>query len=156
MHCRGAELMATNERYIEAQPERVFDVLADGWAYSNWVVGTSHMRAVDASWPARGSKLHHASGPWPLALRDESVVDVVEPNRRLELTVRGRPLGEAKVMIALSAEGDGTKVIMNEEPISGPGHWVHNSVTDRVLARRNTEALDRLAAIAERRTDPDD
>ena len=25
----------------------VFDVLSDGWTYSNWVVGTSHIRAVD-------------------------------------------------------------------------------------------------------------
>jgi hypothetical protein len=74
------------------------------------------MRAVAADWPAVGSKLHHASGLWPLALRDESVVDRVEPDRCLELTVKGQPFGEAKVVMTLTAEDDGTRVSMYEDP----------------------------------------
>ncbi len=44
--------MATVHAHIDASPDSVFAVLADGWHYSNWVVGTSHVRAVQADWPA--------------------------------------------------------------------------------------------------------
>lgn len=54
--------MASVSRVIAATPEQVFAVLAHGWSYSNWVTGTSHMRAVDANWPQPGFKLHHAAG----------------------------------------------------------------------------------------------
>lgn len=87
--------MASVSRVIAAAPERVFAVPADGWSYSNWVTGTSHMRAVDAHWPQPGAKLHHASGIWPAVTRDETVVESSADNSRLELTARGRPLGEA-------------------------------------------------------------
>jgi uncharacterized protein YndB with AHSA1/START domain len=146
--------VATVNTLIAVPPGQVFSVLADGWTYSNWVVGTSHMRAVDAAWPAAGAKLHHASGVWPLALRDETVVDRVEPDRTLELTVRGRPFGEAKVVITLTAEDDGTRVSMYEAPTKGPGKWLHNPAAEALLLRRNIEALARLSAIAERRTRP--
>jgi uncharacterized protein YndB with AHSA1/START domain len=146
--------MATVDRFIAAPPGRVFAVLADGWSYSNWVVGTSHMRAVDEHWPAAGSTLYHASGPWPLVLHDETVVDRVEPDRRLELTVRGRPFGEAKVVMTLAPDGDGTAVTMYEAPVRGPAKLLHNPVSEAVLLRRNVEALARLAAIAERHTRP--
>lgn len=43
---------------------------------------------------------------------------------------------------------------MREKPIAGPGRWLHNRAADALLARRNTEALDRLAALAEHRTAP--
>ena len=72
--------MAKVVRLVHASPSRVFEVLANGWYYSNWVVGTSHMRA---EWPAAGSRLHHASGAWPFVARDESVVEEVEPTARL-------------------------------------------------------------------------
>ena len=39
--------MAHNERRIGTTPERVWDVLADGWLYPLWVVGASRMREVD-------------------------------------------------------------------------------------------------------------
>ncbi len=66
--------MATVTGRIDARPDQVWDVLADGWPYSNWVVGSSHMRAVEAAWPAAGSRLFHASGVWPATLRDETPV----------------------------------------------------------------------------------
>jgi hypothetical protein len=134
----------------------VFAVLADGWLYSNWVVGTSHMRAVEADWPAVGSRLHHAAGVWPAVARDESVVEEVEQDRRLVLNAKGRPFGEARVVIELQASGDTTLVTMTETPIAGPGKWIHNAATEALLVRRNVEALARLAALAERRTHPDD
>jgi hypothetical protein len=146
--------MATVDRHTDAAPSRVFEVLSEGWLYSGWVVGTSHMRAVDAAWPAVGSKLHHASGLWPLALHDETVVEAVEPDRSLTLEVRGRPLGIAKVVIEIAAEGSGSHVNMHESPVAGPGKWLHNPLTEAVLIRRNVETLARLCAISERRTHP--
>jgi uncharacterized protein YndB with AHSA1/START domain len=133
----------------------VFAVLADGWLYSNWVVGTSHMRAVEANWPAVGSRLHHAAGVWPAVARDESVVEELEPDRRLVLTAKGRPFGEARVVIELEASGETTRITMTETPTAGPGKWIHNPLTEALLVRRNVEALARLAALAERRTQPE-
>lgn len=115
------------------------------------------MRAVDAHWPQPGAKLHHASGIWPAVTRDETVVESSTDNSRLELTARGRPLGEARVVITLTAQGnDATRVDLTETPIAGPGKWLHNPVTEQLLTRRNVESLARLAAIAEHHTRPQD
>lgn len=146
--------MATNTAHISATREQVFAVLADGWLYSNWVVGTSHMRAVEAEWPATGSKLFHAAGVWPAVARDETEVKECVPGERLVLVARGRPFGEAVVEIELSDESGGCWVVMHETPIAGPGRWLHNPASEAMLVRRNTQALARLAAIAERRTAP--
>jgi uncharacterized protein YndB with AHSA1/START domain len=146
--------MATVTATIRTTPSVIFGVLADGWLYSNWVVGTSHVRAVEAGWPAVGTHLYHAAGVWPLVTRDETVVDELEPDRRLVLTAKGRPLGEARVVIELEAEGADTLLTMIETPIAGPGKWAHNALSEAVLVRRNTESLARLAAVAERRTQP--
>jgi uncharacterized protein YndB with AHSA1/START domain len=146
--------MATVTAHIDAPPEAVFAVLADGWSYSGWVVGTSHMQAVEEAWPSVGSRLFHASGIWPVVLADETSVEAVAPDERLVMTARGRPFGEARVEVALAAAGDGTTVTLTETPISGPGHWLHNRIADAVLHRRNEESLARLAALSERRTAP--
>ena len=45
---------------------------------------------------------------------------------------------------------------MRETPTAGPGRWLHNPITEALLTRRNTEALARLAAVAEQRTTPTD
>src|SRR6187402_2311181 len=113
--------MSTVSRKVEAGPDQVYAVLADGWAYSNWVTGTSHIRAVGADWPAVGSKLYHASGIWPAVARDETEVERVVPGERLDLTARGRPLGEARISIRLTAEGADTRVDLVETPSAGLG-----------------------------------
>ncbi len=146
--------MATVDCFIAATPPRVFAVLSDGWYYSDWVVGTSHVRAVDEQWPAVGSRIHHAAGVWPLVMRDVTTVEQVEPERSLVLTARGRPLGEARVVITLAAERDGTRLTMEETPTAGPGRWLHNPASEALLIRRNAESLTRLSALAERRTIP--
>jgi hypothetical protein len=146
--------VAVNSTVIEASRSATFAVLADGWLYSNWVVGTSHMRAVEAQWPAVGSRLFHASGVWPMVTRDETEVVAVEADRRLELIARGRPLGTAEILIELADRDGGCLVTMTEKPASGPGRWLHNALTEAMLARRNVEALARLAAVVERRTEP--
>jgi len=148
--------MAKVTATIPASPQEVFGVLADGWLYSNWVVGTSHMRAVEAHWPSVGARLFHASGVWPLVTRDESVVEEVEPDRRLVLLAKGGALGQARVELDLVADGTSTTVTMTEVPVAGPGKWAHNPVTDAILVRRNVEALARLSVLAQRATEPSD
>lgn len=146
--------MAVNSTVVSVGRAAVFAVLSDGWAYSNWVVGTSHMRAVEAAWPAVGSKLFHTSGPWPIALNDETVVEQMEPDRRIQLLAKGRPLGSARIVLELADEGTGCRITMTETPVAGPGHWLHNPATEAVLLRRNAEALERLTALVERHTKP--
>ncbi len=148
--------MSSVSRPIKAEPAAVFAVLSDGWLYSNWVTGSSHVRAVADEWPAAGSKLHHASGIWPLVTRDETQVEQVEPDRLLVLTARGRPFGEARVRIELTPNRAGTVVTMHESPVAGPGKWLHNPLTEALLTRRNVESLARLAAVVERHTEPTD
>jgi uncharacterized protein YndB with AHSA1/START domain len=57
--------MSTTTRTIHATPDAVFDVLADGWSYSQWVVGASRVRDVTDGWPAEGTHIHHSVGPGP-------------------------------------------------------------------------------------------
>lgn len=146
--------MATNTVHIDASRHDVYDVLRDGWRYSSWVVGTSHMMAVSDDWPAKGSNLYHAAGAWPVIVRDRTEVLDVEPERRLELMAHGRPFGDAHIVIELADEPGGCRVTMHEEPAAGPGKWLNNPIGEAILYRRNAEALHRLRAIAERHTQP--
>ena len=50
-HVDGCEV----DCVIDADPAQVYAVLADGWLYPLWVVGATHMRQVDAHWPAVGA-----------------------------------------------------------------------------------------------------
>jgi uncharacterized protein YndB with AHSA1/START domain len=143
--------MAFVQWTVQAPPDRVFAVLADGWTYSDWVVGTAHIRDVDAAWPAVGSRLHHKAGPWPLSLSDSSTVVAVTPDRSLTLRVGLWPLGEATVKIDLEPQGPATtRVKMHEDFHAGPLQWVRNKANDLVLHRRNLESLRRLSDIAVR------
>ncbi len=113
--------MASITQFIEASPAEVFAVLADGWTYSNWVVGTSHIRAVEPEWPAPGSRLHHAVGPWPMVARDHTVVEDVRPDKEIVLMASGSAMGAARVRITLEPADDGCLVTLSETPMSGPG-----------------------------------
>lgn len=129
----------------------MYAVLSDGWCYPVWVVGASHMRAVDPGWPAPGTRLHHAVGAWPFVVRDTTSVTLAEPNRRLQLLARGWPAGEALVDLQLTPDAAGTTVTMDEIPASGPLRWVHNRLQDALIYRRNVESLGRLTALVEGR-----
>jgi uncharacterized protein YndB with AHSA1/START domain len=146
--------MATVSAHIKASPADVFAVLADGWTYTQWVVGTSHMRAVDPHWPAEGSKLYHCVGVWPVAIRDHTEVKASEQDKRLLLRARGWPVGEAEIELVLTPEGGGTRVDIREEGTEGAGHLLRNPVGDGLIYRRNVESMARLAALVERRTIP--
>lgn len=143
--------MAVNTRLLEADPDQVWEVLADGWLFPLWVVGASRMRAVDGGWPKVGSKLHHSFGSWPLLVDDETEVLACEPGRLLALRARGWPMGEAQVTLALEEQGGQTHVTLEEDVVAGPGSWTPAPVRTPLLTWRNTESLNRLAYLAERR-----
>jgi uncharacterized protein YndB with AHSA1/START domain len=146
--------MATNDRLVHATPDQVWDVLADGWLYPLWVVGASRMREVDDHWPQVGAKLHHSVGTWPLLLDDETEVVDITPGAMLELRARARPSGTAAVTIHLEPVGAETRVVLEEDAVSGPGVLVPKLVRDLPLSWRNVESLRRLAYVAERRRGP--
>jgi uncharacterized protein YndB with AHSA1/START domain len=141
--------MAVVRRQVPVPPERVFAVLADGWAYASWVVGAAHIRQVDSHWPQAGSKIHHSVGPWPLNVRDVTCVLAVEENKLLKLEARLWPIGAATITLTLKAVSEGgTEIAMGEKLIRGPLSVLPVAVQATMLAPRNTEALKRLGDIA--------
>ena len=66
------ELSATRD--VTASCQQIWDMLADGWTYSQWVVGNSRTRAVDSHWPQPGSAIRHSIGVWPLVIDDQTTV----------------------------------------------------------------------------------
>ena len=146
-------LVAIVQRTVQAPPQQIFAVLADGWTYSDWVVGTVHIRDVDENWPAEGAQLHHKAGPWPLSLHDSSTVLAVVPDRLLKLRAGLWPLGSAVVeMILDPLPGGATRITMKEDFEAGPLLWVRNKINDLALHRRNIESLRRLTDIVLRST----
>ena len=146
--------MATVRAHVNASPSEVYRILANGWTYTQWVVGASHMRAVEADWPAVNSKIYHAIGLWPLTIRDYTQIEKQIPDRQLLLAAQGRPFGHAKIDLRLEPREDGTEVVMREELV-GKSKWLMRiAAFDALVARRNAESLARLAALSERRTEP--
>jgi uncharacterized protein YndB with AHSA1/START domain len=145
--------MAEVEKIIQASPEQIFAVLADGWTYCDWVVGTAHIRDVDPHFPNVGTTLHHTSGPWPVSVHDESTVLQCEAPYLLALKVKVWPAGAGTVRLVLTPHGEkATRVTMTEQFVEGPLRWVRSKLQDVVLYRRNKESLRRLADLAMRRT----
>lgn len=143
--------MAVTEALVGAAPDVVFAVLADGRSYGEWVVGAKHIRDVDAGWPAPGARIHHTVGVGPLFIRDTTEVKQCEEPSRLLLEARVRPTGVASIDLRLIPEGDGTRVVMREEPVSGPISLLPGAITDWAIDRRNRRALARLKDMAESR-----
>ncbi len=143
--------MTTNKRLVEATPEDVWQVLADGWLYPLWVVGATRMRDVDDSWPAVGAMLHHSVGVWPLMLNDNTEVLEAVPGSMIRLRARAWPAGEAEVKITLNPVGAQTEVVIEEDAVNGPGVLVPEPLRAPPLKWRNSETLQRLAYLAERR-----
>jgi hypothetical protein len=140
---------------VRAGVDRVFAELADGWAYVGWVVGASHIRDVDAEWPAAGSKIHHNVGVWPADASDYTESLTCDPDHLLRLRARGWPLGEAVVEIVLEPVGPSvTEVTIREAPSAGPGLWLDNPLLRVLLKLRNRETLRRLTDRVEHRAFP--
>ena len=144
--------MARNEHLIHAPPETVFGVLSDPRSYAYWVVGSEEIRDADVTWPAPGSRFHHTVKIGPLRLKDHSEVEDVQPGRSLQLRVRGRPLGTARVKLELEPATGGTRVTMVEDPATTATALMFNPLTHLLVRERNVWSLGRLAELAEGRT----
>src|SRR4051794_27761427 len=113
--------MSVTERTIDATPEQVTEVLADGWNYADWVVGAVHIRSVDATWPHARSQVHHRVGAWPVTVNDSTEVISWDPDHALSLKARMWPFGEAIIRLTWQAASPGTcHVRMEEQLIGGP------------------------------------
>jgi uncharacterized protein YndB with AHSA1/START domain len=140
--------MATT-RDVAASCERVWDVMADGWTYAQWVVGNSRTRAVDVNWPQPGAAIRHSIGVWPLVINDETVVESCEPPHELVLLARLGPLGAARITMRLHGRPEGCRIEMIEVPVGGPARLIPNRLALLAIHPRNRECLLRLAALAE-------
>jgi uncharacterized protein YndB with AHSA1/START domain len=143
--------MAVNRRIVEASPDEVWAVLADGWLYPLWVVGATRLRDVTGRWPSQGAKIHHSVGVWPLTLDDETEVLEVEPGSRIKLRAAAWPFGEASVTLHLNPSGAHTEVVIEEDVSSGPSKMIPQPIRRKMLEIRNVETLKRLAYVAENR-----
>lgn len=151
-----ADSSLTVKRDTPASREQVWSVIADGWTYSQWVVGNSRMRAVDPNWPAEGSTIRHSIGVWPLLIDDLTVVEKCRPKEQLVLLAKGRPLGKARITLNLYDNPDGgCRIEMAEVPVGAPMGWMPDRISLIGAFPRNRECTWRLAALAERKT-PDE
>jgi uncharacterized protein YndB with AHSA1/START domain len=145
--------VSRNSISVSASPEAVFAVLDDAYAYPRWVVGARRIRHVDSTWPAVGSKFHHAVGNAAAELHDSSKVLERVPPERIVLEVRFRPTGVAKVAIDVARDGDTSIVTLTESPTGGPISHLPGFVTDPLLFLRNALALQRLRHEVERQAE---
>ena len=149
------ESSLTVKRDTTATRRQVWDVIADGWTYSQWVVGNSRMRAVDPSWPAVGSKIHHTIGIWPVVINDETEVESCTPEEELVLLAKTRPFGQARITLRLHDTANGCRIEMAEVPVGGPLNLIPRRLALAAAFPRNRECTWRLASLAERRTNPE-
>ena len=110
----------TVTRDTRANRRQVWDVVADGWTYSQWVVGNSRMRAVAADWPTEGTTIRHSIGVWPAVINDETVVERCRPHEEVVLLAKLGPFGAARITLRLQDAGQGRRIVMHEEPVRGP------------------------------------
>ena len=137
-------------RSTSATVDRVWSVLADGWTYPSWVVGAARMRSVSPDWPAVGAELHHSLGAWPFLLNDVTRVLESRAGRELVLCGHGSPVGDMKIQLVLEPRDDGgCAITMREDAVAGPARLMPQPVRAELIVRRNTEALRRLAYLAE-------
>src|SRR4051794_12420022 len=133
--------MAQNETHVAASPEAVWDVLADPYAYPQWVVGSDRTLEADADWPLPESKFRVRL---PLGDKDYTHSREAEPGTRIGLAAGGGPRGPFKATVLLPPGGDGTDVTLIGDPpgplksltLFPPLHWA--------IAFRNTESLRRF------------
>ena len=143
--------MATNQRFMLAPPQAVWDALADAGGYGYWVVGSKTIRDADPNWPEPGSRFHHRIGVGPLTVADHTESLEARPPELLRLRAKGRPLGTATVTIELRPRDGGTAVRMTESPDGLYRALSFNPLTHAITKARNAESLMRLEELALRR-----
>lgn len=135
----------TVSRDLDAPPGAVMAVLLRAETFPVWVVGPGRVVSIDGDWPGVGSGFTHETGRGPFKLRDRTTVQHIDAEGgRLTLHAMFRPAGRAAIQLHVTARGDGSRVVMHERPISGPGSWLPQGLYDPTLRLRNVVALWRL------------
>ncbi|MEE1760209.1 MULTISPECIES: SRPBCC family protein [unclassified Streptomyces] len=141
--------MAVRHRLIKVSPQTVWDVLADGTRYAEWVVGTSASEPVRGQWPQVGSAIAYEIrvGPWRLS--NETVVRYCDEGSELGLEARAGVLGTARISVELRPWGPYCLVIADEHPLQGMGGQLHNVGVEALIQLRHRTMLARLARLCE-------
>lgn len=142
--------MAINQVRSSLPPAKVFEHLTNPWEYPKWLLGASTIRAVDDDFPAVGSNFHHRVGVGPLKVNDRSEVLEVEPDRKLVLLVKARPLFQGKVTFTIEPDGEGGSVLTFEEVPAFPGAELARPLLDPATHARNKKSLENLADLMHR------
>ncbi|QFR02307.1 SRPBCC family protein [Streptomyces phaeolivaceus] len=145
--------MAVRHRLIKVSPAIVWDVLADGTRYAEWVVGTSATEPVRGQWPQRDSAIGYEVRLGPLRLTNETVVRHCEEGSELGLEARAGALGTARISIELHPWGPYCLVIADEHPLQGVGGALHNVGVEALIQLRHRAMLARLARLCEARAE---
>ena len=141
--------MGRSELVMAAQPQDVWQTLAEPEHYAYWVVGSSEIRGWDPHWPAAGARFYHRVGAKPLGVADNTEVLESEQPRRLVLRAKTRPLGVARVELRLEPHPAGTLVTMIEDPDVPLGGLLTPPPLHALIRLRNGESLRRLRKLAE-------
>jgi hypothetical protein len=141
--------VAARHRLIQASPNEVWKILADGSRYAEWVVGTSESRPVRGQWPQRDAAIRYEVRLGPVQLANETVVRHCEEGVRLELEAHAGALGTARIAIELRQWGEHCLVIVDEHPLQGAGGRLHNIGFEVLIQLRHRAMLARLAHLCE-------
>ncbi|MEV7687467.1 SRPBCC family protein [Streptomyces bungoensis] len=141
--------MAVRHRLIKADPASVWEVLADGNRYAEWVVGTGSSWPKQGQWPQVGSSIAYEIRLGPLRLGNETVVRRCREGSWLELEILAGFLGTARFYIELREWGEDCLVIVDEHPLIGAGAVLHNVGVEALIQVRHRAMLARLARCCE-------
>jgi uncharacterized protein YndB with AHSA1/START domain len=143
--------VSRNSIHVDAPPTAVFAVLDDAEAYPRWVVGAREIRHVDADWPAPGSRFDHEVGAPAANVDDDSEVLAREWPRELDLEVRFRPVGVARVHVSVRPDPSGSRIELEEHTRRGAVDRLPGLLVEPLLHVRNAWSLRRLRREVERR-----
>jgi hypothetical protein len=141
--------VAVRHRLIQASPQAVWNVLADGNQYVEWVVGPSDVTPRSGQWPQVGATIGYEVRLGPVRLNNESVVRRCVAGSELEIEAKAGRLGTARIAIELRPWGEQCLVIVDEHPLRGPGGFVHNVGVEALIQVRHRAMLARLAKLCE-------
>jgi hypothetical protein len=143
--------VAVRNVLVRAGPEQVWAVLADGYAYAEWVVGTREVRRVDPGWPEPGTSLHFTAGLGPVRIEDRTTSRIADAGRRLELETHALPFGSLRISISIIPWGQDSVVIIDEHPLRGASLLYENPLVEVLLTLRGRRMLRRFAGLVSRR-----
>ncbi|MEU3415678.1 SRPBCC family protein [Streptomyces sp. NPDC006658] len=137
--------MAVRHHLIKAAPETVWDLLADGNRYAEWVVGTGASHPKSGRWPEENSSIAYEVWVGPLRFGNETIVRRCQEGSVLELEILAGHLGTARFAIELRPWGEHCLVIADEHPLQGAGAVLHNVGVEALIQLRHRSMLARLA-----------